>query len=316
MNINPLIYKLLLAALMLCFLQVSSAQSYMLPDPNSKDTMVGKAIEIKSRPGDTLRLIGRRYDMGTTEMQHANQGINPDMRLLPGTRVIVPSLFILPERKNWKGIYVNLNSYRLFYFPADLNIVITYPIGIGKEGMNTPTFNGFITKKVQDPWWYVPTSVSERTLKNNGIQLPKIMPPEPDNPLGQYKIYTSNPGYLMHGTNRPLMVGAQVSSGCLRILPEDIEQIYELIPLNTPISVNHEPNAVGILGGHLYFQSFLPLSGYDESGAGSTTPAVNEILLFAKEYGYNVQWDVVSQVLEKKGSIPTRISVNQRTRKT
>lgn len=300
--------KILFILIALFCAQLSIAQSFKLPE--GKDTIVGKAIEVKSRPGDTLRLIGRRYDMGTVEMQHANQSINPDMRLLPGTRVIIPGMFILPERKNWKGIYVNLNSYRLFYFPEGMNVVITHPIGIGKEGMNTPVFSGTITKKVQDPWWYVPQSVSERTLKNSGIQLPKVMKPEPDNPLGQYKIYTSNPSYLLHGTNRPLMVGAQVSSGCLRMLPEDIEQMYTLVPVGTPISVDHLPSAVGILHGHLYLQSFVPLKG-DPAGYGdSITPDLNQVLLFAKEYGYTVEWDVVSQVLAKKGSIPTRISVN------
>lgn len=303
---QPIFFLIALIASGFILAPQSYALSYELP--KNGDTIVGKAVEVKTKPGETLRLLARRRDMGITEMEEANPGINPDQPLLPGTKVIVPSMFILPN-KPWEGIVVNLDSYRLFYFVPDTNIVITYPVGIGKQGLNTPTFDGIITRKAKDPSWYVPQSVHDRTKESKGIELPKVMKPGKMNPLGQYALYTSKPTYLLHGTNVPGGVGAQVSSGCLRMLPEDIETMYHTVPNKTPITVEHAPYQVGVLNNKLYFEAHpLQKGKFEEDFIDSNTPAVSEIIRYAMSYNFMVNWDIANQVMQHRNSIPVVIS--------
>lgn len=300
---NNLIKSILIAT-SVAFLSCAQALTYILPD--NGDTVIGQAIETQSKPDDTLRIIGRRYDMGFKEMHNANPGIDPEKVLMPGTRIIIPSQFILPPGDR-KGIVINLNAYRLYYYPPDTNMVITFPVGIGKVGWNTPTFDGTITKKAQNPSWYVPQSVKDYE-RTKGIELPNILPPGPKNPLGQFALYTSLPGYLLHGTNRPLGVGDQVSSGCLRMLPEDVEQLYHQVEPGTKIHVTHQPYEIGILNNDLYLEIHPKQEGLDDILTESTTPLMSLILFNSYRYNLEVDWDRVSQTLALKGSLPVHVS--------
>lgn len=296
--------KFILLTTCVAFLSSAPALTYTLPV--NGDTVVGQAKETQSKPDDTLRIIGRRYDMGFKEMHNANPKIAPDKPLMPGTRIIIPSQFVLPPGDR-SGIVINLSAYRLYYFPPETNMVITFPVGIGKVGWSTPTFDGIITKKAQNPSWYVPQSVKDYE-KTKGIDLPNIIPPGPRNPLGQFALYTSRPGYLLHGTNRPLGVGDQVSSGCLRMLPEDVEQLYHQIEAGASIRVTHNPYEVGILNNDLYLEVHPKLEGIDEGLADSTTPLMSLVLFNSNKYNLPIDWNKVTQTLNLEGSLPVDVS--------
>lgn len=294
-----------------------SLQSLTFALPKGDNTIVGEVTTIESKPGDTLRLLARRYDMGFQEMHTANPDILPEQRLLPGTKIIIPGQFILPP-KPWNGIMINLSAYRVYYFPTDMPVVITFPIGIGKEGLDyknnawdTPIFDGYIVKKVKDPSWYPPDSVRVSTQQTIGLVLPKVMPPSLKNPLGQYKIYTSKPGYLMHGTNYPYGVGDQVSSGCLRMIPEDVEQLYYLAPEKTPLHVFRQAFEIGILDHQLYMEAHPKQNGVIQDDLPlSDTTIISDVLYASFENNISVNWDTVYQVIyhSKLRSIPVDIS--------
>lgn len=308
--------KIFLAASLVSLPLASEALTYALP--KGDDTVIGQTTTVESKPGDTLRLLCRRYDVGFQEMQSANPSILSDQRLLPGTKIVIPTQFVLPP-KPWKGLMVNLSAYRLFYFPEDMPVVITFPIGIGKEGLDyqnqawdTPTFNGYIVRKAKDPSWRPPMSVRVSTQETLGIKLPSVIGPEQKNPLGGYALYTSKPGYLMHGTNRPYGVGDQVSSGCLRVLPEDIEQLYYTVPDKTPISVFRQPVDLGVLNNQLYLEMHPKQKGITQDDLPqSDTSITSTILLYAGSNNINVNWDTVYQLLYHSNvrSIPVDISL-------
>lgn len=294
---------------------ISQAHTYALPQGDN--TLIGEISIVESRPGDTLRLLTRRYDIGFQEIKSANPNILPDQRLLPGTKITIPSQFILPP-KPWKGIIINLSAYRVFYFPEDMPVVMTFPIGIGKEGLDyknntwdTPTFDGYIVKKVKDPSWYPPDSVRVSTQQTIGLTLPKVMPPSVKNPLGQYKFYTSKPGYLLHGTNYPYGVGDQVSAGCLRMLPEDVEQLYYVVPEKTPLRVYRQSFSVGVLDKHLYMEAYpLQKSVVQNDLPLSDTSIISNVLFASTTNKMPVNWDTVFQLIyhKKLSCIPVNIS--------
>lgn len=298
------------------FLPVS-IQALTFSLPKDDDTIIGEVNVIKSKPGDTLRLLARRYDVGFQEIQTANPDILSDQRLLPGTKLVIPTQFILPPRP-WTGIFVNLSAYRVFYFPKDIPVVLTFPIGIGREGSDyknnawdTPTFSGYIVRKANNPSWYPPESVRVSTFQAMGVKLPKVMPPTLKNPLGLHALYTSKPGYLMHGTNYPYGVGDQVSSGCLRMLPEDIEQLFYSVPEKTPLRVFRQSVDIGILSKQLYIEMHPPQKGIIQNDLPlSDTSIMSNIYLYAALNSLNVNWDTVYQVIyhSKLRSIPVNIS--------
>jgi L,D-transpeptidase ErfK/SrfK len=94
---------------------------------------------------------------------------------------------------------------------------------------------------------------------NDGEVLPEVVPPGPDNPLGQFALRLARPGYLIHGTNKPYGVGMRVTHGCIRMYPEDIETLYALVRVGTPVAIVNQPIKLGWLGDVLYVEIHPPL---------------------------------------------------------
>jgi L,D-transpeptidase ErfK/SrfK len=92
-----------------------------------------------------------------------------------------------------------------------------------------------------------------------GDPLPAVVPPGPENPLGTRVLKLDMPGYLIHGTNQPYGVGMRVSHGCVRLYPENIEYLFELIDVGVPVTIINEPYLLGRSNGELYFEAHAPL---------------------------------------------------------
>jgi L,D-transpeptidase ErfK/SrfK len=294
----------ILLFLICCALPFESfALTYSLPE-NPKDNIVGNVFTVTANKGDTLSRLARRFDMGVIEIKAANPGKKIDESLEEGSDVIIPAMFVLPPAPR-KGIVVNLDEYRLYYYLPERNEVMTFPLGIGKDGWNTPTFKGHIISKVANPNWTVPQSVRDYNLKK-GIILPAVLPAGPDNPLGQYVLYTDLTGYLLHGTNRPYLVGDRVSSGCLRLRPEDIAELFALVSNGTKINIVVIPYKVGQKEGKYYLEAHTPLADYSIAGSNSLTPLVSTVLLH-NDYDTKVDWDRIYAIAKQHTGIPEPI---------
>jgi L,D-transpeptidase ErfK/SrfK len=222
--------------------------------------VVGSLQIVKVRKDETLSDIGRRFNVGLGEMTRANPNVDPWIPK-PGTTVVVPTQYVLPDAPH-RGIVVNLAEMRLFYFPPHKRgkpqVVITHPVGIGRQGWKTPQGVTHVLWHEKDPVWHVPPSIIAEH-RQEGDTLPKVMGPGPDNPLGDYALHLGWPGYLIHGTNKPVSVGLRVSHGCVHLFPEDIAQIYKLVPNGTEVRVVNQPYVFGWDDGRLYLQSAGPL---------------------------------------------------------
>jgi L,D-transpeptidase ErfK/SrfK len=126
---------------------------------------------------------------------------------------------------------------------------MTFPIGIGSEGYDTPIGRFTVTEKLIDPPWYVPPSI---TKERHG--LPGVVPPGPDNPLGSHALRLSLKTILIHGTNRPWGVGRKASHGCIRLYPEDIPKLFQLAPAGAKVTIVRQPVKVGIKGRTVYME--------------------------------------------------------------
>lgn len=223
-------------------------------------SVIGEPQVVFARDEDTLSDLAREYGLGYDEIIAANPGVDP---WLPGkgTPILLPTQFVLPDVDR-SGVVLNIASKRLFYFPlpddGEKQRVLTYPIGIGRVGWETPLGETTVVSKAKDPHWWVPASV-RREHAEMGDPLPSVVPPGPDNPLGHRVLKLDMPGYLIHGTNAPYGVGMRVSHGCVRLYPENIELLYDLIAIGEAVTILNEPYLFGRAGGALFFEAHEPL---------------------------------------------------------
>ena len=146
-----------------------------------------------------------------------------------------PSLPSLENVEAYLHPPVNLYSSRLIlhlskrvvevYQGEDL--VATFPVAVGKTGWETPKGNFEVMQKIKDPAWEHPW---------NG----KIVPPGPNNPLGQRWIgfWTDGKNFIgFHGTPNESLIGQAVSHGCVRMKNADIKKLFELVSIGTSVTV-------------------------------------------------------------------------------
>ena len=279
---------------------------FLLP-PDGTD-VVGIVQITTAHQEDTLSDLARRYDLGYEEIVAANPGMDP---WLPGegARVVLPTQFVLPDAPR-EGLVLNLASMRLFYYPrpaADEPArVITHPVGIGREGWRTPQGTTRITEKIVQPTWTVPASV-RREHARMGDPLPPVVPPGPDNPLGEYAMRLSLPSYLIHGTNQPYGVGIRVSHGCVRLYPEDIASLFPEVPEGTRVTIVNQPYVAGWHNGQLYLEAHQPLAEDAKRWGNSLKPMEQAVAKRAPE-PEAINWEKARQVAQEARGIPIPVS--------
>jgi Uncharacterized protein conserved in bacteria len=289
----------------------AASQTLVLP-PQDVD-VVGAMGTVRAAGEDTLLDIARRHGLGYEEIVRANPGVDP---WLPGagTEIILPTQYVLPPVAR-KGIVVNLPEMRLYYFPkpkpGEAPVVQTYPVSIGRMEWSTPKGLTQVASKVRDPVWYPPKSIRQEAVQDGRV-LPQQVPAGPDNPLGKFALRLGLPGYLIHGTNKPYGVGMQVTHGCVRMYPEDIEVLFKAVPVGTPVRFINQPYKIGWMADILFLEVHTPLEK-DEHTATHNLPSVVELLAkVAHQRGIDLQWEKSWQAAEQARGFPVSVSSHMR----
>lgn len=291
--------RILLFFVFVSFLKCSWAITLVLP---AEGELVGKIEYTRPEIGETLSDVGIRYDIGYYNMVRANPQVDSTRPLPPETRLVIPAQFILPQVPR-EGLVINLAEYRLYYYPPNDNVVITMPVGIGREGWTTPIgFTKIITKE-RDPIWRPTVNVRAEAVKN-GTPIPDVFPSGKGNPLGRHVLRLGWPTYLIHGTNRRDGVGLRVSAGCIRMMPEDIEYLFDLVTVGTPVRVLNEPVKFGRYQGALYMQVYPPLI---EQKDGNLNSLVYKQL--SKIRAQKINNNAVREELNYPTGIPKKITI-------
>ena len=273
--------------------------------PPDGDDVIGAPTTTQARASDTLVNLGREYNMGYREMRLANPDVDP---WLPGegTTIRLPSQHILPDAPR-EGLVLNLAEMRLYYYPPKdseyAGKVITYPLGVGREGWATPLGTTRIVRTRANPTWTPPESIKAEHAEA-GDPLPDVVPAGPDNPLGEYALYLALPSYLLHGTNKPGGIGLRVSHGCIRLYPEDIAALYSMVDAGTPVRIINQPYKVGWHDGDLYLEAHPPDGdGFDNVEA--YTPLVEQIIAATRERPkFPVDWDKAQAMAKTANGVP------------
>lgn len=267
---------------------------------NNNISIIGSLQYHSVKKGESLIELARQYSLGYNEIVDANPQIDP---FVPpeGVEVIIPKFWILPDKpEKFQGIVINLSEMRLYYFHNNKknNLLTTFPIGIGDDGIETPLGKFKISQKVINPSWYVPESI-----KKERPELPPVVPPGPENPLGTHALRLSGTSYLIHGTNRPYAIGRKVTHGCIRLYPEEIPKLYDIVPIGTEVLIVRQPVKAGRIGDEVYVEVHIDdqLKDFDYLGNAMELLSKKGLLRYIDTFK-------LYHAIKQKSGIPTPIS--------
>jgi len=274
--------------------------------------LFGREERVVTQYEDTLYDIARRYSLGSEEVIRVNPGMDP---WLPGAgrQVVIPGQRVLPPGPR-DGIVVNLPEHRLYFYPKPVagkpQLVYTYPVSIGKMDWHTPLGKTRIANKREKPTWTPPESVRKEHIANGDPPLPAVVPAGPDNPLGNYAMRLGLKGsYLIHGTNNPIAVGMAVTHGCIRMYPEDIEELFPMVKVGTPVYLINEPVKIAWEEGQLLLESHPPV---DAQGQTTEPELVVFEGLLEKALGESlvaIHWDLARAELSSARGMPVLVGL-------
>jgi L,D-transpeptidase ErfK/SrfK len=283
---------------------------YELPPDSS--AVIGTDEHIKSTYEDTLLDIAHRYSLGYEEIIRANPGV--DMWLPgEGTDIVIPGRHILPSGPR-EGIVLNLPEHRLYYYPKPKRgqkpEVVTYPVSIGRMDWRSPLGQTYIITKEVHPNWYPPESIRKEHAAN-GDPLPAVVPPGPDNPLGDFKmrLAVGNGTYEIHGTNNPVAVGLAVTHGCIRMYPEDVAALFRMVSVGTKVWLLNEPVKVTYVDGELLLEAHPPVDNEGQSIEPNLELLSQQFERLLGSKIVAIHWDFAREALQAATGMPTLVGL-------
>ena len=228
-------------------------------------------------------------------------GLKPTVRLKLGQELRIDNPHIVPNSLV-DGILINVPQRMLFHFKSG-KLQAAYPVAVGRRAWPTPRGDFEVLEKEEDKTWIVPISIQEEMLAT-GKPVREKVPPGPDNPLGRHWIRIS-PSEGIHGTNAPASIYKFQTHGCIRLLPEDIDQLFREVPIGTPVKIVYEPVLLARLAdGHYYLEVHPDI--YRK--AGNPLETVREM---AEAAGADsmIDWQEVRKAIQEKRGLAENVTL-------
>ena len=128
-------------------------------------------------------------------------------------------------------IVVHVDTNRLDLYEG-FEVTHSWDVATAKPGWTTPVGEWSLYQKRENPTWYNPA------LDSWGADLPAVVPGGPGNPMGTRALYITAPGLIrIHGTTSPDSIGRYASHGCIRMHNEQVEELYDLVPVGTKVII-------------------------------------------------------------------------------
>jgi lipoprotein-anchoring transpeptidase ErfK/SrfK len=185
----------------------------------------------------------RRYPLPPPDIRAMYGQLNDDGRMVPAVDLTLIDPAFLRHEVSYYGpedpgtVVVDTDRHYLYYVEED-GLAIRYGIGVGREGFG---WSGVATiaRKARWPSWHPPVEMQARDPKAR--KWAGGMPGGPDNPLGARAHYLYQDGrdtlYRIHGTAEPWTIGTNVSSGCIRMINQDVIDLFDRVPSGTTVEV-------------------------------------------------------------------------------
>jgi L,D-transpeptidase ErfK/SrfK len=235
----------------------------------------------------------------------ANPGVDPWLPP-PGTAIVLPTAHLLPGAPR-EGIVVNYADQRLYHFDPG-RAPVSHPVGIAAEEVAPRLGTTRIVGKRRDPSWS-PTA----TMLAATPDLPRFVPPGPENPLGSRALDLGWSGYVIHGTNRPYGIGRRVSQGCVRLHESAIAELFATAATGTAVRFVDQPVKLGWSHGALLLEihpDIGQVAEIQESRPPLHAPLADlerRIVRAAGARARDVDWALVARAAERRDGMPAPI---------
>jgi L,D-transpeptidase ErfK/SrfK len=263
--------------------------------------VTGEPFEYVIQRKDTLTSIAAQFAEPATAIAQDN-GINYNGRIFPGQTLKIDNRHVVPESAN-DGILINLPQRLLFFF-REGNLAGSYPVGLGRPSWPTPSGEFHVVELRKNPTWTVPVSIQEEMRREREVVLTKV-PPGPDNPLGQYWIGLSLPGYGIHGTNAPPSVYHFQSHGCIRLQPKDVEKLFPEVKIGTAGRLIYAPVLLAVLDDGRIYLEVNP----DIYHKGAASMQTLKELAESRHLADRIDWQKAAQVIKQKEGLARPIGL-------
>jgi L,D-transpeptidase ErfK/SrfK len=187
--------------------------------------------------GDTLTSVSARFGVEPRTLAR-DHGLPPDARLRSGDRLIVDDQHVAPPAIP-DGIVLNV-AQRMLFVLVDGELVRAFPVAIGKPDWPTPVGRFSVLTKEIDPIWDVPVSIQREMARERRPGLTTV-PPGPDNPLGNRWLALSASGIGIHGTNQSSSIYRFTTHGCIRLHPDDMQELFDLVDVGAVVVITYQP---------------------------------------------------------------------------
>lgn len=223
------------------------------PDVAKLPPLVGAASSDLVEPDDTLLDVAYRHRLGFDRVARLNPKVHHWIPA-PGTVVQLPTEHVLPDAPR-TGLVVNVPEMQLYDYTVGPEPEV-FAIAIGDQ-MDPSLVGAFrIGRKREHPTWTVPASI--RAEKPG---LPAVVPPGPDNPLGDHWMTIGSTSYGIHGTNNPWSIGREATHGCIRLYNDEIARLFARTKERTAVRLVYQTVKVGQRDGTIYVEAHPDLYG-------------------------------------------------------
>ncbi|MCL4686373.1 L,D-transpeptidase family protein [Myxococcota bacterium] len=217
------------------------------PDLTALARLIGTPQNDLIEPGDTLLDVAYRHRLGFDRIAR----LNPDVHHwipTPGTVVRLPTEHVLPDTPHL-GLVINVPEMQLYDYTVGPEPEV-FAIAIGDE-LDPSLLGEFrIGSKRERPAWRVPASIRAKKP-----ELPPVVPPGPDNPLGDHWMTIGTSSYGIHGTNNPWSIGREATHGCIRLYNDEIARLFARTRPRTPVRLVYQTIKIGRRDSILYLEA-------------------------------------------------------------
>lgn len=286
--------------LLLMILLAQSAWAGAGQPPPLYHQVVGGEEDYQVPGKTTLGLLAAEKGVKFTVLARGN-GLKSPYKITPDMVLKINTAHIIPAELD-RGLVINLPELLMYHFENGA-YQRCYSLCIGKVTWQTPTGTYKIVEKRTNPTWNVPPSIQEE-MEEEGLEVEEKVPPGPQNPLGKYFMATSAEGVGIHATNRPWSVGYFVSHGCIRMLPQEMAQLFPQIEVGTPVKIIYRPLKLAVTPeGRVFLEAHPDI--YQKK-----VSAMEYLRNLAESYqlGDRLDWDQVPAILKAREGIAQEIT--------
>ncbi len=276
-------------------------------EPFGSDRVVGTTGTYTVLKGDTLRMVAAKLGVSRTQLATMN-GLKQQDTLKPGKTLRYNNQRIIPAHRLRDGIVINIPD-RMLYLYQQGSLTFSTAVALGTPTKTkqfvweTPIGKFKIVNKAKDPTWTVPPSIQEE-MRLEGKEVITSIPPGKANPLGKYAMKTSLPGILIHSTTKPWSIYTYASHGCIRVFPQQMEELFKLVKTNTPGVIIYKPVKLAVTDdGKILLEAHGDIYSKTK-GLGAEAQA----LIRAQKLEDRVDWEKVKRVISRKAGVAEEIT--------